>query len=156
MVRPPLPAPENPDLPARINDVFFGQVMEWDKEIFGADRSRLLKWMWNGAPEVALAIGNSRPESGYCFGRPGQNFFQIGPVVAADPAIAKRLVAGALKNCENRSVVMDVPHFDKEWKAWLVSIGFTEQRSFIRMFKGNNDWPGRPKSQYAILGPEFG
>jgi hypothetical protein len=39
---------------------------------------------------------------------------------------------------------------------WLISIGFTEQRELIRMYRGKNAYPGTPEKQFAILGPEFG
>jgi hypothetical protein len=53
-------------------------------------------------------------------------------------------------------VVVDIPLFHQEWKEWLESLGFTEQRPFIRMYHGLNRFPGLPGKQWAILGPEFG
>jgi hypothetical protein len=51
---------------------------------------------------------------------------------------------------------LDISHVDQKWKAWLTSIGFIEQRSLTRMYKGRNSRPGKPEKQFAILGPEFG
>jgi len=39
---------------------------------------------------------------------------------------------------------------------WLSSIGFIEQRHFIRMYKKENTLPGKTSNQYLICGPEFG
>lgn len=94
--------------------------------------------------------------TGYCFGRQGFNFTHIGPVVALHTELAIQLVTAALKNCLGRPVILDVAHHMPDWLRWLVSLGFTEQRPFIRMFRGTNAWPGVPSKQFAILGPEFG
>jgi hypothetical protein len=43
---------------------------------------------------------------------------------------------------------------------WAMKIlrerGFQYSRSLTRMYRGRNDFPGRPELQGAILGPEFG
>ena len=55
-----------------------------------------------------------------------------------------------------KPVIIDAPHHSTEWLNWLQQNGFTEQRPFMRMFIGDNKWPGKPDQQFAILGPEFG
>jgi hypothetical protein len=77
-------------------------------------------------------------------------------VIAGNFIIAKNLVSAALQNCAGKSVILDVLHFDGEWLAWLTDIGFTEQRAFIRMYRGTNAFNTVTEKQYAILGPEFG
>jgi hypothetical protein len=52
--------------------------------------------------------------------------------------------------------VIDASLHDGEWGQWLESTGFRAQRPFIRMFYGENSYPGLPEQQFAILGPEFG
>jgi len=47
------------------------------------------------------------------------------------------------------------PQFDREWLAWLASVGFVEERPFVRMFRRHDRHPGEPARQYAITGPEF-
>jgi hypothetical protein len=66
------------------------------------------------------------------------------------------LVSAALERCGNNPVILDVPHHNESWSTWIRMLGFSELRPFIRMYRGNNDWPGLPANQYAILGPEFG
>ena len=132
------------------------KLSEFDRKIFGADRQPLLKWMLEGAPEFAFIVKEKNEVWGYCLGRKGHNSTHIGPVVAKDFAIAKDLVAAALNNNLNQSIILDVLHFDQEWMKWLTSIGFTEQRSLIRMYRGSNHFAGIPENQFAILGPEFG
>jgi len=128
----------------------------FDREVFGADRQSLLEWMWQASPQYAFTIENENGMQGYCLGRQGYNYIHIGPVIADNFIIAKNLVSAALQHCTGKSVILDVLHFDGEWLAWLADIGFTEQRPFIRMYRGTNAFDVATEKQYAILGPEFG
>jgi Acetyltransferase (GNAT) domain len=93
---------------------------------------------------------------GYCFGRRGHNFEHLGPVIAHDLSTAQQLVSACLREQIGRPVLLDAALHNDEWVRWLGAIGFTSQRSFIRMFRGLNRFPGLPSNQFAILGPEFG
>lgn len=131
-------------------------LVAFDYGIFGADRKNLLEWMWRGALPYGFVVGSGDEIAGYCLAREGYNFTQIGPVAARDFGVARDLVSAVLNSCAGRSVILDALHFDKEWLSWLATIGFTEQRKFIRMYRGTNRFPGNLKNQFAILGPEFG
>lgn len=131
-------------------------ITVYDSAIFGAGRQSLLEWFFEGAPQYAFIISNEKGIQGYCLGRKGQNFAQVGPVVAGSWKIARELVAAALIACIGEPVIIDVMHHEPEWLSWLGSIGFTEQRPFTRMYKGTNQYPGIPEKQFAIAGPEFG
>ncbi|MGH2649218.1 MAG: GNAT family N-acetyltransferase [Ginsengibacter sp.] len=131
-------------------------IANFDREIFGADRQSLLGWMLIGAPELAFMVEEKNEIEGYCLGRHGHDFTHIGPVVARNFEVAKDLVSAALFNCIDQPVILDAMHFNPEWMEWLRSISFTEQRPFIRMYRGRNKFPGLPEKQFAILGPEFG
>ena len=131
-------------------------LAEMDHEAFGANRQTLLKWILEGAPQYAFILEATNEIQGYCFGRHGYNFTHIGPVFAKNAAVAKNVVSAALHNCIGHPVILDVLHLDVEFNEWLASLGFVEQRPLIRMYKGTNRFPGSPKLQYAILGPEFG
>jgi len=131
-------------------------LIEFDSKIFGADRSSLLQWMWEKAPGFAFLIEEGNEIKGYAMGRYGHDFMHVGPVIAQNFSIAKELVLAALQNCAGHPVILDVLHFEPEWMAWLKEIGFTEQRNFIRMFRGTNRFKGVPGNQFAIIGPEFG
>ncbi len=131
-------------------------VAEFDSDVFGANRQLLLEWMQEGAPQFAFVMEEKNVVQGYCLGRHGYNFMHIGPVIAKKVSIAKGLVSAALNNCIGKAVILDITHFDPEWKDWLISIGFTEQRPLIRMYRGSNNFSSLPEKQFAILGPEFG
>lgn len=131
-------------------------VFELDQTLFGADRCALLEWMFAGAPEYAWVVMRGGKVASYMFGRHGFNFEHLGPVVAEESGIAVQLVSACLAEQEGKTFILDAAQHDGEWTRWLVSIGFQEQRPFIRMFRGENLYPGFPEQQFAILGPEFG
>jgi len=147
----------NEDNPARLmTKADLPRVFEMDHQAFGADRDTMLKWMFGGAPEYSWLIVRDGEVAGYTFGRHGFNFEHLGPVVAQDRETAMRLVAACLSNHLGKPFIIDASRHDAEWAPWLESIGFEEQRPFIRMFRGKNRYPGSPEKQFAILGPEFG
>jgi GNAT superfamily N-acetyltransferase len=131
-------------------------VAAFDCKVFGADRHFLLKWMVEGAPQLAFVIEERNEIQGYCMGRKGYSYTHIGPVIAKNMLTAKNLLSAALNRCIGHSVVLDISHVDPEWKEWLTTLGFTEQRFFIRMYRGSNNFPGIPEKHFALLGPEFG
>ncbi|HEV3250432.1 MAG TPA: GNAT family N-acetyltransferase [Puia sp.] len=134
----------------------FASLIAFDREIFGADRHSLLKWMLDARPQYAYVLEINDRIQGYCLGRQGYHSTHIGPVVANNIEIAKNLIATTLLNCIGQPVILDALHFDTEWTAWLATLGFEEQRPFTRMYRGIHSFTGMPEKQYAILGPEFG
>ena len=139
-----------------MTDEDFPAVLRFDREVFGADRRDVLEWMFAGAPEYAWVIEQQGQITGYCFGRHGYNAEHLGPVIAQDQATARQLVSACLHQHNSKEFFLDAPHHEGNWRAWLESIGFCEQRPFIRMYRGENNYPGLPEKQFGILGPEFG
>jgi hypothetical protein len=93
---------------------------------------------------------------GYCFGRSGDRFNHLGPIVADTTEVASDLLSSAATLASNRPLIVDVLHTDAHWMRWLTSLGFEVQRPLYRMFRGTNAFHGIPEKQFAILGPEFG
>lgn len=147
---------ENPN-PARLmTEADLPGVLELDRAVFGADRRVTLAWILEGAPEYAWIITRGGRVAGYTFGRHGFSFEHLGPVIAEDQEIARRLVSACLSRQMGRRFILDATHQQRAWRLWLEAHGFREQRPFIRMFYGENRYPGLPEKQFAILGPEFG
>ena len=132
-----------------------GVVCRRDREVFGADRGRLLKSLFERAPECAWVVPDAAGVRGYSFGRPGHLYHQLGPVVAADAGTARELVTSSLSPLGGRVFAIDAPLFDGEWLDFLKSVGFVEERRFLRMFVRGHVHPGIPARQYTICGPEF-
>lgn len=144
----------NPARPMTKDDL--PAVAFFDREVFGADRRLALGWMFDGAPEYAWVIEKGGEIAGYTFGRRGFNFEHLGPIVARDQRTARRLVSACLNRQVGKRFIIDASHYDTVWRSWLESIGFRQQRPFIRMFYRDNPYPGLPPKQFGILGPEFG
>jgi GNAT superfamily N-acetyltransferase len=150
-----------------IEDGDFDELLEWDKEVFGADRRWLLESFRGQAPSYALVAGErnsscalpvardfSRAIAGYMFGRPGHDFDHIGPVIARDEDIARSLVSACLAAHPGRPFIIDAPA-RQSWMAWLESQTFVIQRPFARMYRGQRRHPGRTNETFAVAGPEF-
>jgi GNAT superfamily N-acetyltransferase len=128
-------------------------VLARDREIFGADRGALLRMLYARSPEMAWVLDAAA--TGYCFGRPGRLFHQLGPVCGETREAAQVVTASCLAGMAGRTVAIDAPQFDGQWLAWLQDAGFVGERPFTRMFlRGHRD-PGDRARQFAIAGPEF-
>lgn len=137
-------------------DEDLAQIFAYDHKVFGANRDHILEWIWMGARGLSFVYERGSKILGYCFARIGYNHTHIGPVVAREESIAKELVFAMLTKCAGKSVIIDAPHRSRSWLSWLEQSGFKEERPFMRMFLGDNQWYGKPEQQFAILGPEFG
>jgi GNAT superfamily N-acetyltransferase len=144
----------NPARPMTEDDL--RAVAVFDRQVFGADRRLTLGWMFEGAPEYAWVIEERGQIVGYTFGRRGFNFESLGPIIAHDQQTARRLVSACLNRQAGKPFIIDASHYETGWRSWLESIGFREQRPFIRMFYRDNPYPGLPPKQFGALGPEFG
>jgi GNAT superfamily N-acetyltransferase len=142
-------------------DDHLGAVTAADGAVFGADRRITLTWMREGAQQYARVIAPAGVQ-GYCFGRQGRLFDQIGPVVAADDATACALAAASLAAAAGRAVVVDAFERERAFTAWLQECGFRPERPLFRMCRGAQDSgcgpakSDRPLREFAILGPELG
>ena len=131
-----------------------------DQRVFGADRSAVLGWALERCPQYARVAADF---SGYCFGRRGRLFDQIGPVVAHDLIMPNALLISALAAAEGRDVVVDAFDDGESFTGWLHTCRFVAQRPLFRMCRspGRGVVSGRPARaddgprEYAIFGPEF-
>jgi GNAT superfamily N-acetyltransferase len=147
----PGPAPVGPT-----DAVDLEEVLARDRAVFGADRGALLRSLHRRAPELAWIARVGKSLTGYCFGRPGYLYRQIGPVAAESEAVARDLVGRCLASDPGGAVAVDVPRAASGWLEWLCSVGFTVERPFLRMRRGGQESAGFAASQFAIAGPEFG
>jgi GNAT superfamily N-acetyltransferase len=134
----------------------FAQVLRFDRFVFGADRSRLLRTLFQLAPRYAWIAEKAGNIHGYSFGRPGFLYDQLGPVIAQDAQTARNLVTANLSSQNGTTVAIDVPASNSAWLSWLGERGFSPARSFVRMRLRDNKHPGSLSQIYGITGPEFG
>jgi hypothetical protein len=132
------------------------QICELDKELFGADRATLLRSLHEQAPELTLALwGNARLQ-GYALGRHGLFADHLGPWMAEGREAAQKLLEIFLRCSSRDTLIVDCMKSNPVIIQLLSAHGFTLSRPLTRMFRGPNDYPGRPDLFCAILGPEFG
>jgi GNAT superfamily N-acetyltransferase len=135
------------------------RVAALDRTVFGADRGELLGWMRARAPGSAWVIdgvGVGEDPAAYCFGRPGDHSFQVGPIVAPTVERGRDLLRAALDGVATTRVVVDVMDTREDWRDALRALGFEEERPLTRMYRGAPPAAPRAGWQLAILGPEFG
>lgn len=137
-------------------------VAALDRRVFGADRSTVLRWALERSPQYARVLADGASH-GYCFGRRGRLFDQIGPVVADAEIYARVLVAAALAASDGRQVAVDAFDDRESFTGWLRGWGFVAQRPLFRMcrpargggVKAERDHREGVPREYAIFGPEF-
>ena len=139
-----------------VTDDAWSELSGTDLAVFGADRVSVLRALWRRAPAYAYAARRGDALVGYCFGRSGSIYDQIGPIVAEDPDTAWTLLCAALPRCGGRDVILDVPTSQRTWRARLARLGFERRRGFTRMCLECGHTFGLPDPQYAIAGPEIG
>jgi len=147
---------ENPIETEKISPGDIPEIAAYDKRVFGADRTELITLLYEDCPESAWLIRENNQLAGFCLGRRGQNFTQIGPVNATSEILAKALIRSAINQTTGRALVVDIPASKSETKAWLEACGFMSQRPFDRMYLRNNPHPGIIENLYLIAGPELG
>lgn len=155
--RPPSaasPAPQSTSTP--LNERRKEQIFRRDEELFGADRSFLLRALCEEAPEFATAVGEGELLQGYAFGRHGLFADHLGPWMARTQVAAEQILQGFLAQSSRETIIVDCLKSNSIAVELLHSCGFALSRALTRMVRGPNLYPGKPDSFCAILGPEFG
>ena len=154
----PLEAAKLPVFGAResISPELLETICKADRDIFGADRGFLLKSLHADAPDFTMGILHSGRLEGYAFGRLGSFADHLGPWMAMDASTARPLLEAFLAQSSREIQVVDCLNSRSFAGDLLKSFGFSYTRPLIRMFRGSNDFPGRPDLLCSILGPEFG
>ena len=126
-----------------------------DREVFGADRGRLLAALFDRAPECAWVACDAGEVAGYTFGRPGYLYSPTRPGGGRGRRHGTRHGHAVPFATRRKSVRDRCALLDAAWLDFLKSVGFVEERRFLRMFLRGHVHPGIPARQYAICGPEF-
>jgi len=131
-------------------------VLRIDREIFGANRSALLRSLAQEAPHLALSEQQGGKITGYSFGRLGSRADHMGPWVAHSKDAAERLLNLFLFRSSRELIFVDCLRLNP-WAVQLVkSLGFEFSRPLTRMYRGTNEYAGQIERLCASLGPEFG
>lgn len=131
-------------------------AIQRDRTSLGVDRSELLTQLYQDAPELAYMAWQGGNAIGFCLGRAGRRFTQIGPVQADRDAVGAALIAQATMAVGHQAWTVDVLELHSELIDRLSEMGFVFQRRLYRMFYKTNGYPGQTASSMAIAGYEFG
>jgi len=134
----------------------FPALCEFDRPVFGADRSRLLGMLVNEEPNTALCIRDAGRVVAYGILRPGYQAAHLGPLVALEPEPAETLFRALLAAAGVQHIYNDMLLPNPNTRELLRKYGFSKQRHLIRMFRGDNAHPGHPQYIYAASGPAKG
>ena len=139
-----------------ITDAGLPAVVDYDEPIFGANRSWILTELLHRAPQLAFYAQQDRKLAGYCLGRVGHRYTQVGPLAADDQVVARDLLLAVLLHHSQDEVILDAPFHQPAWNQLLQDLGFEEQRPFMHMALGECRLPEEHVKQLAIAGPEWG
>jgi predicted N-acetyltransferase YhbS len=142
--------------PAAEPGVVTDDVLDFDREVFGADRSELLRAIALENPGLVVQARVQGKLAGYGLGRRGAIADHLGPWVAREESAARELLEEFLRRSSRSKIFVDALK-GNPWATQLLREGqFQFSRPLTRMFRGRNEAPGRAELQCGVLGPEFG
>lgn len=130
-------------------------AIAYDRAAFGAERGTLLRRLAKRLPPAALIAERGGEIAGVLLGRDGRVMSQLGPLVAADDAVARALL-GRAAAAVGAPLAIDVADRHARLGEWLGGVGFSSERPLTRMVCGRNAAFDDPASLFAIAGPELG
>jgi predicted N-acetyltransferase YhbS len=137
-------SPTRPVRPAVDEDL--PPICDFDRPIFGADRSRLLGALWSEHRARCLVAHDKQGRvSGYLFARDPV----LGPWAALDPAAAGALLSAALRLPFEHSPQVLVPRSNALAVELLGRFGFVERRKLRHMRRGGQKSPGIAQRLYG-------
>lgn len=141
---------------AHLTEAQLALILAMDRDVFGADRSFLLRSLQDEAQDFAMCITDQGAPQGYAFGRRGAFADHLGPWVAQCRAAAEKLLHEFLTRSTRETLLVDCLTPNPFAIELLRACGFGPARILTRMYRGPNAYPGNPDSLCAIAGPEFG
>ncbi len=133
------------------------QIFALDRRAFGADRSELLKALWEeSCVTPAVSMGADGRLRGYALARRGALSDYVGPLVAEEAETAAALLDEVLNRLDGGTVCVDLNTTYAGGARVLGARGFVKQRELVRMRRGVRSGAGTSDSVFAIAGPEVG
>lgn len=123
----------------------FDAIAVFDQPVFGADRRRLLRVLWEKERERCFVVADPAGDlRGYLFARDAV----LGPWAAATPQVAEDLLIAALSLDDAGSHVL-VPRSNRFAIELLTRYGFVECRCLSHMRRGGDAPPGQPQRLFG-------
>jgi GNAT superfamily N-acetyltransferase len=118
-----------------------------DREVFGADRRPVLTELFGFAERVLVAEDGRGTLAGFAAAWRNEDDLVIGPLVAADPGVARTLITAVAAE-ENGSVRVDIRGSHLELANWAAARGLLPCGSATLMVHGG-DLPGERDKLFA-------
>ncbi len=109
-------------------------ILELDTHAYGANRETVMQALL--AVSTGVVAERSGSVCGYALRRQFGKGELVGPVVADDDAMAMRLVAPLLQECEGKFTRMDTPQQSEPFKAFLAAAGLGVFDTVTEMYMG--------------------
>jgi GNAT superfamily N-acetyltransferase len=155
-VRPPSCPILNSDANIRpIQEADWAAITALDADVFGADRSGLLRRLAERLPASALVAERGGPIVGYLLGRDGRTMNQLGPLAAENEDVAMALLSRGVAAVP-APLAIDLPDRHGRLREWLGTLDFKVERPLTRMVYGRSKAFDDGARLFAIAGPELG
>ncbi len=107
-----------------------------DASITGADRSRLLRRLYDEQPGAFRIVRGAQGILGFLTARPGSSAVQVGPCLALDQGAGRSLLFDAATRLAGQRVFLDVPQANKAAGRTVEALRLAPQRELFRMGRG--------------------
>lgn len=114
------------------------KLIEFDSFYFGASRRKLLEKIVNEMDNLCYYYIENGEILGYAMAKVYDNYAEIGPLVCRRErsSVAKSLLGAILKRVKGSEVSMCLPRKEEEIINMLLTAGFEESFTVVRMFSG--------------------
>jgi len=133
------------------HDAITSTSLTLDREIFGANRSALLKSLNEGG--LATRVQNN---GSFGLIRPGMKATYLGAVSPADEVSGAAIVRELIECAPIDPVFWDLPDVNEHATSLAEELDFEPKRDLLRMYLGDNNTPGDPKRMFGISEPGLG
>jgi [ribosomal protein S18]-alanine N-acetyltransferase len=161
-------ASPDPDPPCRwLGSAEVDGVLPLDRESFGADRAAVLRGLLGREGTAGFVLERGGEAEGFIAGRPGKNFFHLGPWVSRSPEAAEGLLRATLAAVPGAAVCVDIPAPNEAARSIARAAGLAPARTLWRMVRWGSEAiqgpaaggippGGRPDRVYGLAGFEWG
>jgi len=107
-----------------------------DRRATGSDRALFLHRLFRETGAEWWQVDEPDGRAGFAVLRPGDLATHIGPCVATEPGLGRRLLREILMGRAGEPVVVDVPLSQEDILKTVRELNLTERRRFMRMTRG--------------------
>jgi ribosomal protein S18 acetylase RimI-like enzyme len=134
------------------------RLVSFDARYFGAPRKGLLERLLHEYPETFLIEADGPQVLGYLVGSPYDHACEVGPWVVAPghPRVARDLFHTLVADVGPREFAFTGPGLNPELAAFAGEAGFGEAFRTLRMWWGQDLYPGDARGIWAAAGLEKG